>query len=108
MLVQLKNKGSIDGEISTDSRKLTLNECIAQGFVFFLAGSDTTSNVLASALMELGHHSEIQERLRQEINDVTQTVNGELTYDNLHVMPYLNQVINDSLKSQQKKYVFDD
>lgn len=30
MLLQLKNKGSIDGEISKDSRKLSINECVAQ------------------------------------------------------------------------------
>lgn len=30
MLLQLKNKGSIDGEFSTDTRKLTYDECIAQ------------------------------------------------------------------------------
>lgn len=30
MLLQLKNKGSIDGEFSSDTRKLTYNECIAQ------------------------------------------------------------------------------
>lgn len=34
MLIQLKNKGSIDGEISTDNRRLTFNECVAQAFVF--------------------------------------------------------------------------
>jgi cytochrome P450 family 6 len=30
MLMQLKNKGSIDGEISSDTRKLSYDECIAQ------------------------------------------------------------------------------
>lgn len=34
MLIQLKNKGSIDDEISTDSRKLTFNECAAEAFIF--------------------------------------------------------------------------
>jgi len=39
MLLQLKNKGRIDGDFSSETRKLTLNECIAQAFVFFLAGT---------------------------------------------------------------------
>ena len=34
MLIQLKNKGSIDGEISTETRKLTMNEVIAQACRF--------------------------------------------------------------------------
>lgn len=34
MLIQLKNKGSIDGEVSTETRKLTLDEVIAQACRF--------------------------------------------------------------------------
>ena len=34
MLIELKNKGSIDGEVSTESRKLTMNEVIAQACRF--------------------------------------------------------------------------
>lgn len=93
-LIQLKNKGSIDGEISTESRKLTFDEVISQAFIFFFAGADTTSTVIAYAITELGHHPEIQERLRKEILEKTKTSNGEITYDNLHEMTYLSQVVN--------------
>jgi cytochrome P450 family 6 len=34
MLIQLKNKGSIDGEVSTETRKLTIDEVIAQACRF--------------------------------------------------------------------------
>lgn len=37
MLIQLKNKGVVDGETSTDVRKLTYDETIAQAFIFFFA-----------------------------------------------------------------------
>lgn len=93
-LIQLKNKGSIDGEISTESRKLTMDECVAQAFVFFFAGSDTSSTVISYAITELGHHPEIQDRLRKEILATVKSSNGEITYDNLHEMPYLTQVMN--------------
>jgi cytochrome P450 family 6 len=36
MLIQLKEKGSIDGEISTESKKLTMSELIAQACMHFL------------------------------------------------------------------------
>jgi cytochrome P450 family 6 len=39
MLIQLKNNGSIDGEISTESRKLTMDEVIAQACRFPLEPS---------------------------------------------------------------------
>ena len=99
MLVQLKNKGSIDGEISKETRKLTMDECVAQGFVFFLGGAETSSTVISWAIIELGHHPEIQEKLRTEIFKITRETDGEITYDNLHEMTYLNQVINGKLES---------
>lgn len=94
MLIELKNKGSIDGEISTETRKLTLNEVIAQAFLFFFAGADTSSTAISYAITELSHHPEIQEKLREEINEKVEDANGEITYDNLHEMTYLNQVMN--------------
>lgn len=94
MLIQLKNKGSIEGEISTENRKLTLNECVAQAFVFFFAGADSSSTSVAYAILELSHNLEVQEKLRKEITEKTKGSNGEITYDNLHEMTYLNQVMN--------------
>lgn len=94
MLIQLKNKGSIDGEISTESRKLTLDEVIAQAFIFFFAGADTTSNVISFAMFELAQRPDIQEKMRQEINEKVKGSNGEITYENLHEMTYLIQVVS--------------
>lgn len=113
MLLQLKNKGSIEGEFSTDSRKLSYNECVAQSlvkfhlqdsklelillslrFIFFFAGADTSSTVIAYAMVELGHHPEIQEKLRKEIFEKTKDSKDQITYDNLQEMTYLNQVVN--------------
>jgi cytochrome P450 family 6 len=62
-----------------------------------LAGGDTSSSVISYALTELGHHPEIQQKLRKEIIDKTESSNSEITYDNLHEMSYLNQVVNGKL-----------
>lgn len=94
MLIQLKNKGSIDGDFSNESRKLTLDECIAQAFIFFFAGADTSSSVISFCMLELGQHLAIQERLRREIEEKTERSNGEISYDILQEMTYLNQVFN--------------
>jgi cytochrome P450 family 6 len=62
--------------------------------VFFFAGSDTSSNTVAFAIMELSQNPEIQEKLRREILEKTKTSNGQITYENLHEMSYLSQVVN--------------
>lgn len=94
MLIQLKNKGSIDGGISTETRKLTLGQCIAQSFIFLIGGAEPNSSAITYVLLELGNHLDIQERLRKEVLSITQVSRGEITYDNLQEMAYLNQVVN--------------
>lgn len=108
MLIQLKNKGSIDGEISTETKKLTMNECLAQAFIFFFGGSDTSSTTISYALTELAFNPDIQEKLRQEIHDKTKETNGEITYEALQEMTYLSQVVNGKLTlGSISRYIID-
>lgn len=44
--------------------------------------------------MELGLHPEIQEKLRKEVLEKTNASDGEITYENLHEMTFLGQVVN--------------
>lgn len=46
------------------------------------------------ALYELAQQPDLQERLREEINEVLEQSNGEITYDNIKQMPYLQQVLD--------------
>ena len=94
MLIQLKNKGSIDGEFSSDMKKLTLNEVLAQAFLFFFAGTDTSSTAISFALAELAYNQEIQEKLRKEIVEKAKESKGELSYEALNEMKYLEKVID--------------
>lgn len=98
MLIQLKNKGSIEGEFSTDVKKITLNDALAQAFVFFFAGADASSTTIALALTELAYNIEAQDKLREEIVKITKgEKNTDITYDQLQEMTYLNQVINGKI-----------
>jgi cytochrome P450 family 6 len=94
MLVELKNKGSIDGEVSKEAKKLTIDQCVAQGFIFIIGGSDTSSSTISAAVAEIAKNPEIQEKLRAEIFEKTKKSNGEITYENLQEMTYLQQVMN--------------
>ncbi|XP_070493902.1 cytochrome P450 6A1-like [Chironomus tepperi] len=93
-LVDLKNNAGY----SSKSRKFTLNECLAQAFLFFFAGSDTSSTTISFALTELAFNQDVQNRLRLEILDKTKATNGQISYENLHQMTYLSQVVNETLR----------
>lgn len=74
--------------------KLTLDELSAQCFVFFLAGFETSSSTATFVLYNLALNIEIQERLRMEIKGVIERNGGEITYDGVKEMKYLQMVVD--------------
>lgn len=76
---------------------LTDNLIIAQCFVFFIAGFETSSGTLTFALYELAKNHEIQKKLHQEIDDVLERNESKVTYESLHDMPYLDKVVSGEL-----------
>ncbi|XP_064551996.1 probable cytochrome P450 6a23 [Drosophila montana] len=79
---------------------LTVNEIAAQMYVFLVAGFETTSTALTLALYELARHEHIQCLLREEIEEVIANYgeNGELNYEAMQKMKYLEQVISETLR----------
>lgn len=66
----------------------------ANAFVFFLAGFETTASTMAYCLLELAANLEIQEKMRQEVLDTLAENDGNLTYDVIKNMPYMEKVIS--------------
>ncbi|XP_065167001.1 cytochrome P450 9e2-like [Atheta coriaria] len=73
-------------------------EITAQAMFFFVGGFDTISGSLAFISYELALHQEIQQRLREEIDDTLRECNGQLTYDALMGMKYMDMVITEALR----------
>jgi len=67
---------------------------VGQAFFFIIAGYETSATTLSYALYELALHSEIQHRLRAEIMRVLDKHDGELTYDGIQEMAYLDMVVS--------------
>ncbi|XP_049787510.1 cytochrome P450 6k1-like [Schistocerca cancellata] len=107
LLVQLKNKGFIDGEKigdvkgenkDIDNWKLSIDEVAAQAFVFFLAGFETSSTTMSFALYELALNPDVQKRLQEEVDATLMKNNGQLTYEAIAEMPYLDKVVSETLR----------
>uniref|UniRef100_A0A2M4BKV4 Putative cytochrome n=1 Tax=Anopheles marajoara TaxID=58244 RepID=A0A2M4BKV4_9DIPT len=97
LLMQLKNSGQLDDSGDEVVGKLSLNEVVAQAFVFFLGGFETSSTTMSYCLHELSLNREIQERARQCVLEAVRK-HGGLTYEALMDMPYIDQCINESLR----------
>ncbi|XP_046678174.1 probable cytochrome P450 6a13 [Homalodisca vitripennis] len=84
--------------VSKPSKGLTIEEMTAQAFVFFIAGYTTDTSVMSFCLYELSIHADIQEALYQNIQEAVDKHNGAITYESLQDMPYLDQVVNETLR----------
>lgn len=73
---------------------LTVDEAAAQAFIFFLAGFETTSTTTSFALFEMASNSLIQQNARNEALGVLAKYDGQLTYDALMEMKYMDMVVN--------------
>ncbi|GIY32256.1 cytochrome P450 3A21 [Caerostris darwini] len=97
---------SVYGEVSTEhqvfksvsKKNLSLDELVAQCVIFFLAGYDTTASTLSFATYQLALNPEVQEKVYKEIVDALKETNGELTYEALQSMKYLDNVISETLR----------
>ncbi|XP_063930103.1 probable cytochrome P450 6a23 [Zophobas morio] len=99
LLIDIKsNKLDSEGGNKHDGKTLTLDEIAAQSFVFFIAGFETSSTTMTFALYELAKHQDVQDKLRDEINSVLAKHNGEITYEAIQDMKYMDQVINEALR----------
>ena len=78
----------------------TTVDIVASAILFMVAGSDTSANTLAFTCYQLAKNPEIQEKLRNEINSMYKgnPTKESLTYEDLQKMPYLEQVICETLR----------
>lgn len=89
LMIKLKNS-------ENEEEKMTVNEIAAQSMDFFFAGFETSANALNFCIHELAmdDNKNIQNEARREILNVLEKYNGDLCYDALNEMKYVDRVIN--------------
>ncbi|CAH0554485.1 unnamed protein product [Brassicogethes aeneus] len=77
---------------------LTMNEMAAQALAFFVAGFESSATTMTFTLFEMSQHQDVQDRVRQEVNEVLAKHNGEINYESIMEMKYMTQVIQEALR----------
>ena len=83
--------------VSLVHKRLTEDEILAQAWIFFLSSYETSATTLSFCLYELTLNHECQQTLCVEICSAIDS-NGEITYETLLKLPYLDSVISETLR----------
>ncbi|CAD7079506.1 unnamed protein product [Hermetia illucens] len=98
LLIEINKDSNENSEGVGISKKLSIEDMAAQAFLFFVAGFETSSATMVFCLYELALNSDIQEKCRQEIDDVLKKYDENLTYEAIEEMTYLDQTIKETLR----------
>jgi len=79
-------------------KRLTNDEITSQALIFFFAGFDTISTALCFGSHELALSKDVQEKLREEIRETHKENKGQLTYESLLKMKYMDMVFSEILR----------
>ncbi|GAB0087262.1 hypothetical protein DMENIID0001_015550 [Sergentomyia squamirostris] len=105
LLLQLKNTGKVgaDGKwniksTGNNATGLTFHELAAQAHSFLVAGFETSATKISFFLYEIAKHPTIQAKVQMEIDEIIKKYNGEITYEGVMEMKYLESCIDESLR----------
>lgn len=102
LLLKLKNTGRLE-EAGEEIGKLSFDEIAAQAFIFFNAGFDTSSTAMTYTLYELAMNREAQEKARKCVLDIFAANGGQLTYESVANMGYLDQCISGTSRIRVRR-----
>ncbi|TDG51975.1 hypothetical protein AWZ03_001645 [Drosophila navojoa] len=106
LLLQLRNTGQINNDDGIWSAQATVNSVktlskdnvVAQLFLFFVAGYETTASTAAYTLYELAQNPDVLAKLLDDINQTLAKHNGELNYDSIQDMKYLELCVMETTR----------
>jgi len=78
--------------------QFNIDEMTAQAFIFFFAGFDSVSTIMCFLAHEVAVNSDVQKKIRAEIEDVLKKTDGKLSYESLNGMKYLDAVVNEVMR----------
>ncbi|XP_055639796.1 probable cytochrome P450 6d4 [Toxorhynchites rutilus septentrionalis] len=92
-VIDLRQEDNKSKELS-----LSLGQCAANVFLFYVAGSETSTAAIMFSLHELTQNPELMGRLQAEIDETLKKTNGEINYDAVNGMKLLDMCVKETLR----------
>lgn len=78
--------------------KFDIESLTANAMSFVIDGYETSSTVMSFIGFHLASYPEVQKKLREEVMSVVNRYDGEITYEGLREMTYMDQVFNETMR----------
>ncbi|XP_011298249.1 cytochrome P450 9e2 [Fopius arisanus] len=88
----------MDSRNNEKGLKLDIIDMTAQAFVFFFGGFETSSTIMCFLAHHIADDHQVQRKLQEEIDEVWEACHGDLTYEAINRMEYLDAVVNECLR----------
>lgn len=96
LMRELKNKD--------DKNEFNNEDITAHAAGFIGDGFETSSIVMSYLIYEIARNIDVQNRLRDEIDEMASKNNGKITFENVQEFKYLDCVIN-GIYNMRKRFV---
>lgn len=80
-----------------NGEKIETEDLIDEFGTFFVAGQETTSNLLAFTLLEIGRHKDVAKRLKDEVDEVLGS-KSIIEYSDLTKLAYMSRVLKETMR----------
>nr|UOU03256.1 cytochrome P450 3049B1-2 [Brachionus rubens] len=82
---------------NNQDEKFELEDLVDDFTTFFVAGQETTANLLAAAVLEIGQKTDVIQKIRDEIDQEIGS-KTDLKYEDLSKLKYMSSVIKETLR----------
>ncbi len=93
-------------QIESENKNFSMTELRNELVTMLIAGNETTALTISWALCELAKNPDIQNRLIQEVKEMSLPTGEENTFQFLKQVPFMSQVINETFRMYPAVWLF--
>ncbi|XP_070497145.1 cytochrome P450 6d3-like [Chironomus tepperi] len=111
-LIQLRNNSTAELDewkiklLAKGSKEMSYDAIAANVFIFYVAGSETSSSTISYMIYELARNDELMARAKADIEETLKRHDGQITYESIKVMSFIDRCVNETLRKYPALPIF--